>query len=98
MLTDAELSAARRTTINAHYTDPAYVAAMWAAMQRLGFEGGRVLEPGSGAGTFMGLAPTGKSIAYDEIFIFRFADGRVVETWGVVDVLSQLRQLGVAPL
>jgi hypothetical protein len=32
---------------------------------------------------------------YDEIFIFRFADGRVVETWGVVDVLSQMRQLGL---
>ena len=34
----------------------------------------------------MGVAPTGKSITYDEIFIFRFADGRVAETWGVVDV------------
>jgi len=47
-LTETELSAARRTTMNAHHTDPAYVEAMWAAMQRLGFEGGRVLEPGSG--------------------------------------------------
>jgi predicted ester cyclase len=28
----------------------------------------------------MGVAPSGKSIAYDEIFIFRFTDGRVVET------------------
>ena len=34
----------------------------------------------------MGLPPTGKSVAYDEIFIFRFADGRIAETWGVVDV------------
>jgi predicted ester cyclase len=33
-------------------------------------------------------------VTYDEIFIFRFAEGRIAETWGVVDVLSQLRQLG----
>lgn len=42
----------------------------------------------------MGLPRTGKPIAYDEIFIVRFAGGRIAETWGVVDVLSQLRQLG----
>lgn len=59
VLTETELAAARRTTINAHYTDPAYVQAMWAALGRLGFDSGRVLEPGSGAGTFIGLAPTG---------------------------------------
>jgi predicted ester cyclase len=45
----------------------------------------------------MGMEPTGKSIAYDEIFIFRFANGRVVETWGVVDVYAQMRQLGLIP-
>jgi predicted ester cyclase len=43
----------------------------------------------------MGVAPTGNSVKYDEIFILRFADGRIVETWGVVDVLSQMRQVGV---
>jgi steroid delta-isomerase-like uncharacterized protein len=48
-------------------------------------------------GDFMGLPPTGRSIAYDEIFIARFVDGRVVEAWGVVDVMSQMRQLGVVP-
>jgi predicted ester cyclase len=30
-------------------------------------------------------------------FIFRFVDGRVVETWGVVDVYSQMKQLGLIP-
>lgn len=59
VLTDAEYDAARRTTINAHYTDPAIGREMWAAVERLGFAGGRVLEPGCGAGTFIGLAPEG---------------------------------------
>jgi steroid delta-isomerase-like uncharacterized protein len=52
---------------------------------------------GTHQGEYMGLPPTGRSITYNEIFIVRFADGRIAETWGVVDVLSQLRQLGAAP-
>jgi steroid delta-isomerase-like uncharacterized protein len=58
----------------------------------------RIVVSGTHLGTYMGVEPTGKSIVYDEIFIFRFADGRVVETWGVVDVLSQMRQLGLVSL
>ncbi|WP_459645160.1 helicase-related protein [Kineococcus sp. NUM-3379] len=50
-------TAARRTTINAHFTDPAIVKLMWTALKNLGFEEGRVLEPGCGSGTFLGLAP-----------------------------------------
>lgn len=50
---------------------------------------------GTHRGEYMGLKPTGKTVTYDEIFIFRFVDGRVAETWGVVDVLSQMKQLGV---
>lgn len=49
---------------------------------------------GTQQGEMMGTAPTGNSVTYNEIFIFRFADGRVAETWGVVDVLAQLRQIG----
>jgi steroid delta-isomerase-like uncharacterized protein len=52
---------------------------------------------GTHQGEYMGLPPTGKSITYNEIFIFRFAAGRIAETWGVVDVLSQMRQLGAIP-
>jgi steroid delta-isomerase-like uncharacterized protein len=52
---------------------------------------------GTHLGEYLGRPPTGRSVTYNEIFIFRFADGRVVETWGVVDVLSQLRQLGLLP-
>jgi predicted ester cyclase len=52
---------------------------------------------GTNLGDYMGRAPTGKRVAYDEIFIFRFAGGRIAETWGVVDVFSQMRQVGVIP-
>ena len=52
---------------------------------------------GTHRGEYMGLPPTGRSVAYDEIFVCRFADGRIAETWGVVDVLAQMRQLGALP-
>lgn len=57
LLDPVEWAAARRTTINAHYTDPAYVQAIWNGLGTLGFPGGNVLEPGSGVGLFIGLAP-----------------------------------------
>jgi steroid delta-isomerase-like uncharacterized protein len=52
---------------------------------------------GTHRGEYLGIAPTGRSVTYDEMFIVRFAEGRIVETWGVVDLLSQLRQLGAIP-
>ncbi len=52
---------------------------------------------GTHRGEYMGIPPTGKSVTYNEIFIVRFADGRIAETWGVVDVFSQMKQLGVIP-
>jgi steroid delta-isomerase-like uncharacterized protein len=52
---------------------------------------------GTQRGEYMGIPPTGKSVTYNGIFIFRFADGRIAETWGVVDVVSQMKQLGVIP-
>ena len=57
LLSEQEWEAAARTTLNAHYTDPALATQMWRALDALGFRGGRVLEPGSGLGTFIGLAP-----------------------------------------
>jgi predicted ester cyclase len=52
---------------------------------------------GTHQGEYMGLQPTGKSVTYNEIFIARCAGGRIAETWGVVDVFSQMKQLGVIP-
>jgi hypothetical protein len=56
---------------------------------------GRNSVTGTQQGEYMGLPPTGRSVTYNEIFIFRFVDGRIAETWGVVDVFSQMKQLGV---
>jgi steroid delta-isomerase-like uncharacterized protein len=59
---------------------------------------GRNVLTGTHQGEYMGIPPTGTTVEYNEIFIFRFVDGRVAETWGVVDVFSQMRQLGlIAP-
>jgi steroid delta-isomerase-like uncharacterized protein len=52
---------------------------------------------GTHLGDYMGHPGTSRPVTYDEIFIFRFADGRIAETWGVVDVLAQMRQLGLIP-
>ncbi|MGV9383516.1 UvrD-helicase domain-containing protein [Nonomuraea sp. NPDC003707] len=57
LLSPEDYDAAALNTLNAHYTDPAIAGPLWAAIQRLGFTGGQVLEPGCGAGTFIGLAP-----------------------------------------
>jgi predicted ester cyclase len=52
---------------------------------------------GTHLGEYLGRPPTGKSVTYNEIFILRFVDGRIAETWGVADVFSQLKQLGLIP-
>jgi predicted ester cyclase len=57
----------------------------------------RNVVTGTHQGEYMGLAPTGRSVTYNEIFIFRLEGGRIAETWGVVDVLAQMRQLGAIP-
>jgi steroid delta-isomerase-like uncharacterized protein len=57
----------------------------------------RTSVTGTHQGEYMGIPPTGNSVTYNEVIITRFADGRIVETWAVVDVLAQMRQLGVIP-
>jgi len=57
---------------------------------------GRTTVTGTHRGESMGIQPTGKSVKYNEIFIFRFVNGHVAEIWGVVDVFSQLQQLGAS--
>ncbi|MGC5401716.1 DEAD/DEAH box helicase family protein, partial [Streptomyces sp. DT20] len=62
LLSDTEWNDARRNTLNAHYTDPALAAAVWEGAQGLGFNGGHVLEPSSGNGIYIGLAPSGTEL------------------------------------
>ena len=57
LLTDEEWESARASTPNAHYTSPEVIRAMWAGLQRLGFEEGTVLEPAAGVGHFFGCEP-----------------------------------------
>jgi len=61
LLDEREWRAASKTTLNAHYTDAALAQTMWDVVTDAGFgaesEPVRVLEPGCGAGTFIGLAP-----------------------------------------
>jgi steroid delta-isomerase-like uncharacterized protein len=59
---------------------------------------GRNSISGTHQGEYMGIPPTGKTVTYNEIMVFRFENGRIAETWGVVDVFSQLKQLGTISL
>lgn len=57
LLSAEELDAARASTLNAHYTSPTVVRAMYRALGQFGFEHGRILEPACGIGHFIGLMP-----------------------------------------
>ena len=52
-----EYDAARRSVLNAHYTTPEIIGKMWMLLERLGFNGGRVLEPSGGIGHYIGTQP-----------------------------------------
>ena len=55
--TPAEYAALQRATQYAHYTPEPVIRSLWRAAQHLGFDGGRVLEPGMGTGLFFALLP-----------------------------------------
>jgi N12 class adenine-specific DNA methylase/2'-5' RNA ligase len=57
LLTPEEIQEVKDTTINTHHTSLPVVDWMWKAMQRMGFKGGRILEPGMGIGNFFGRIP-----------------------------------------
>lgn len=67
LLDDKEWAAARKNTLNAHYSDSALVQPVWDAIRALGFRRGRVLEPGSGSGNFIGHAPDGAEMVGVEL-------------------------------
>jgi N12 class adenine-specific DNA methylase/predicted RNA methylase len=59
LLTQEEFEAARRSILDAHYTSLPIVRGIWSGLRRMGFDGGRVLEPSVGVGNFFGLMPKG---------------------------------------
>ncbi len=67
LLNAGQWAAARRTTLNAHYTDPAYVREIWTAVSDLGLSEGEVIEPGAGSGTFIGMAPVAMNMTGIEL-------------------------------
>ncbi|SHI10995.1 Adenine-specific DNA methylase, N12 class [Sporanaerobacter acetigenes DSM 13106] len=57
LLTRSEYASARESTLNAHYTSPIIIKAMYKAMGNMGFKTGNILEPSCGIGNFFGLLP-----------------------------------------
>ena len=57
LLTPEEYAAARGSTLNAHYTSPTVIQAIYEAVGRMGFETGNILEPSCGVGNFFGMLP-----------------------------------------
>ena len=57
LLTPEEYTAARGSTLNAHYTSPTVIQAIYEAVDRMGFETGNILEPSCGVGNFFGMLP-----------------------------------------
>ena len=56
-LSPEEYEAARASVLNAHYTSPTVIKAMYAAIEKMGFRMGNILEPSCGIGNFFGLLP-----------------------------------------
>ncbi len=57
LLSEPEYESAMESTPNAHFTPVEVVGAMWGAIRRLGFDGGRIVEPAAGVGYFLGAMP-----------------------------------------
>ncbi len=65
-LTEEEYNAARASTLNAHYTSPVVIKAIYKAVENLGFRTGNILEPSCGIGNFFGLVP--QSMAASKLY------------------------------
>ena len=57
LLSDDEYSMARASTLNAHYTSPTVIKAIYSAVEHMGFSTGNILEPACGIGHFFGMLP-----------------------------------------
>ena len=57
LLSEDEYAAARASTLNAHYTSPTVIRAIYDAVEQMGFTTGNILEPSMGVGNFFGMLP-----------------------------------------
>ena len=57
LLSEDEYAAARGSVLNAHYTSPTVIRAIYDAVERMGFRSGNILEPSMGIGNFFGMLP-----------------------------------------
>jgi N12 class adenine-specific DNA methylase len=57
LLEQNEFNNAASSILNAHYTEPKIIRSIWEMLSRIGFTGGRILEPACGTGLFFGLMP-----------------------------------------
>jgi steroid delta-isomerase-like uncharacterized protein len=65
-------------------------------------EGDKAIEwytaSGTHTGDFMGMPPTGKKFEIASVVVYRLADGKIVETWGLNDGQTLMQQLGMLPM
>ncbi|MDL2238183.1 N-6 DNA methylase, partial [Christensenellaceae bacterium OttesenSCG-928-K19] len=66
LLSSDEYTAARASTLNAHYTSPLVVRSMYAVLENLGFQSGNILDPACGIGNFFGMLPD--SMAHSKVY------------------------------
>ena len=57
LLSEDEYAAARGSVLNAHYTSPTVIHAIYDAVEKMGFRSGNILEPSMGVGNFFGMLP-----------------------------------------
>ncbi len=79
LLTDAEYRSARASTLNAHYTSPVVIRAIYQAIESMGFRTGNILEPSCGIGNFFGMLP--ESMAGSKLYGVELDDltGRIAK-------------------
>ena len=95
LLTDAEYESARGSVLNAHYTQPVIIDAMYQALSDMGFTKGNLLEPSMGIGNFFGMLP--QSMAGAKLYGAELDDisGRIAEN-GRVTVKIRDKGCGIA--
>ncbi|MBQ9188016.1 MAG: N-6 DNA methylase, partial [Clostridia bacterium] len=79
LLTPEEYASARASTLNAHYTSPVVIRAMYEALSNMGFQTGNILEPSCGIGNFFGMLP--ESMASSRLYGVELDDltGRIAK-------------------